>query len=347
MNKRQRSRKRQFMEHLTSNMEENKSPEPAIKLNYEMYLDASMTVKRYDKAGMVNQINREDNIPILEEILTKEEEYYNNNLRYLKLKFGKKVPKKHLDETLEEVKSYVDEFLGISPGLVKTCKVSYPGFLNDNYFYTLERVKKKHPLKKELKYSTIASIIAATNMATLSIMQGTINPMQIMISAGIASMPLAFRMIRNNWITYTKRYEGSYHRLPKGKEEIFTTKTARESLIPVLAHEYAHHCKNSLVDLNNYCIDNNPLKHSFDAFDEGLAMGVEKHIAQTYRENEGNMTFEYDSYAHEIEKLARTYYMDLPELRQEGKREASKKNTNQQPGPVRHRPHILHDRISG
>ena len=58
----------------------------------------------------------------------------------------------------------------------------------------------------------------------------------------------------------------------------------RTSLIPGIAHEYAHyiHYRKGLGDL------------CYDLFAEGHARGVERHIAEEYKEKEDNEAFLYD-----------------------------------------------------
>lgn len=272
-----------------------KTMEPATIYPYHMYLEARKTVKKYDDASMLWHIKKEENIPILEEILAKEREYYFNNLKKQKLNFGKRVSKRHLEETLEEVKTQVDEFLDIRPGQVGTCEVSYPGLFDENYFYMMKKLKRRFPIKKDLKLSAITAAIAAAGATALSICQGTITPGQLMFCTGIASMPLIVRTIRNNWLAYNHRHAGCYW---YDKKEIATTRTARESLVPVLAHEYTHHATYSLVKRGEYL---------FNAFDEGLAMGTEDHIAKIYSEKEGNKTFEHYTFLINLEELAMVY----------------------------------------
>ncbi len=272
------------------------------KTKEDLCKDAMHTIKNYDYTNMLHHISSYENMQILEELVAKESEHC-LDIRSRKPKFSKRVPRKHLEETLEEVKAHVDEFLDTQMNKIETCEVNYPGIFGIHKEKRIAEVKSRFPIKKDIK--TLAGTASITLAGTAALLtNGNITLGQIIGLLGVASIPMALRMIRNNWLAHTERYVGYYYPLIK---EIVITRDLRESLIPILAHEYTHHINNTLVyDMFLYDTFYSGIK-DYEAFNEGLAMGAERHIARKYSENEENEAFEYFQSHHSIMTLSRAY----------------------------------------
>lgn len=91
------------------------------------------------------------------------------------------------------------------------------------------------------------------------------------------------------WAYNTLKSKGHYCDI---SEHITLKKEAKGKLIPVLAHEYAHHVQRKKISFIDY-------------FEEGQARSVQRHISNFYAEKEDNLTFS----VHNLREY------DLPELK--------------------------------
>ncbi|MFH1333184.1 MAG: hypothetical protein ABIH53_03040, partial [archaeon] len=261
---------------------------------------------KYNDINLCRYIKEKENLQILEEILAQELEYYNTTLKK-KLKFGKRIPKKHLEETLEEIKTPINEFLDITPGQIDACKITYPGIFDRNYFYRFKETKKYIPLKLSLKMTALLAICTTGSILINLNHLGTITPAMMAISVGAIASPLVTRELMAQWGIHYQEHAGCYW---PDRKEILITRSRREALIPVLAHEYTHHITERILNL-----------FTQNAFNEGIAMGTESHIAKLYHEKEDNKAFEYNTTLVDITTLTRSYAWS----RQQSGKEPNKK----------------------
>lgn len=81
--------------------------------------------------------------------------------------------------------------------------------------------------------------------------------------------------------------------------KIILERTSRETLVPTLAHEYAHHVQRT-QDL--------PINSEYDVFREGHARGVQRYIARYFAEAESNPAFLYQITDWTVAELKAVYY---------------------------------------
>ncbi|MBW2992026.1 hypothetical protein KY345_02295 [Candidatus Woesearchaeota archaeon] len=220
-------------------------------------------IKQLRNGNLKRVLLREENIPILEELLDRESQRFipiQRKKKEGKLDFGGKVAE--LDEFFSKIKEEVDSFLGISdvdtprygyfnlfkPGILSTTMLINYAVQTYNFMVNVARASQEPDLERSLMW-----LVGGCS--------------------GLVSVGL-LHSIANNPI---------YNPLSK---TISLKREKRALLTPNVGHEYTHYVqdKKGLGDI---------LKtHSI--FNEGQARGVQRHISEAYMEREDNKAFLYD-----------------------------------------------------
>ncbi len=200
-----------------------------------------------------------------------------------KLSLQKPIGKTKLDETLTEIKGHVDEFLGVKK--VKECEIRYA-------------INASEPIKKlALAILPVATILGITNSGT-SYNLAEIFPMTALnVGSGLIGAFFGFEFV-SSAMGFMDSRDAPYYGPNEGCEgTVVIKKESRTLQIPTIAHEYTHHVQNSV-------------RGSFTMLAEGIARGVERHIAKMYAEKEDNPSFLYDSTMTTTRELG-TGYINL------------------------------------
>jgi len=198
----------------------------------------------------------EDNIPAIEELLDKESQRLRRLQRLKedgKLDFGDNVSPEELKELFSQICTEVDEFLGIQDGEVPDCgyfNIFKPGFDSTSIL---------------LLYA-LSAIGVAYGLTPLFTDQ---NPdIDHFISAALGALASTQAAI-----SHLALKQPAYDLSSKG---VTLKKVARTDLIPMAGHEYAHSIHDKIGIASK----------TYTAFTEGHARGVEKQLADNYRERE-------------------------------------------------------------
>lgn len=204
----------------------------------------------------------EDNIPAIEDLLDKESQRL-EKLKVLKknkkLNLGDKVSAKELEELFPNICKEVDEFLGIQEGKV-------PKF---EYFDLMKPGLKTTPL---LSLYVLSTLFTAGNLIYFFASQNS--DISYLQDAAVGAMFFSFAKVLHS-------LETSNYNL--GSQKITLEKLPRTKLITTAGHEYTH----SVQDINGLA------SKKYSIFVEGHAIGVEKYLAEKYKEREDNEAFLY------------------------------------------------------
>lgn len=226
---------------------------------------------------------RRENIPVIEELLIRESE----NLERLKrlrrrkeLKFGKKIKREEMLCLYPEICREVNDFLG----------VGFMDMPNAEYFSLFRPELKKMMVLAGYGLSEAAAVFGGSE-----ILYGDMNPRDFIISiAGIALL-----LKTSNIHAHMKIPKYDHH-----KSRIVVEKTAREKLIPIIAHEYTHHIQRRR-GIN---------KMKWSVFMEGHARGVQRKISQNFMEREDNEAFMYNTLDITLDEFKKAYEFMCEEL---------------------------------
>lgn len=188
------------------------------------------------------------------------------------LDFGPKIKEQDLPDLLEEVKTAVDSFIGVSGPEI--CQVRFR--------HLRELVK---PIKecssdywvKRLGETFIWTVGGAVNMCA-----APSDELILPIIGLTGSCGLAVTMLAEEFFAWQKMPPACYRPL----EQIIISKVkSKVQLIPALAHEYTHHIQFHAGLRND----------AYSMLKEGFAQGIERHIAAKYAQKEHNEAFLYHS----------------------------------------------------
>lgn len=189
-----------------------------------------------------------------------------------RLDFGPKVKEQDLPALLEEVKNEVDSFIGISGPEI--CEVKFRRLR--------ELVKPARECSSDywlnrLGETFIWAFIGAISMGAAPSEELLLPTIGLIGSCGLAATISVEELV--HWIKLTPacyRYK---------EQAILSKFRSRTQLIPALAHEYTHHILFH-AELTN---------DAYSMLNEGLAQGIERHIARVYAKKEHNDAFLYHS----------------------------------------------------
>ncbi len=220
---------------------------------------------------MLERICNEKDICLLDLVIDKESEYLDIlEEKKEKLDFGPKIKPQELPGLLSEVKTEVDKFLGITE--TRSCNIGYASLSN-------------WEIQKDMSLTSLIALPAFSlvSSSVIQIINPSISRGNLIIMAGTATLGLTLSMLRFEY-NLIKHNSPCYE---PSKKRIFLKECPRATLIPTIAHEYMHHVESSIIDEEDH--------KKFGALSEGLATGVERHIAQLYRDRENNEAFLYST----------------------------------------------------
>lgn len=215
---------------------------------------------RIENRNLESIVGQEDNLPLVEQVLDAEAarlQRLQALQRQKRLDFGRTVSQDELDDLFPKIKRDVDDFLGMTT-------IGMPRYRHYNLF----KDGRVFPLWCGV---TLLSVCGSLFRLMLN---SSIGNVSLNLSVGIAAVGTWVQLYR---IDNTSFYARS------SETVILERGLPRTTLIPLAAHEYAHHIQHARgLDGNEYFI----LK-------EGHARGVERHVAEEYREREDNEAFLY------------------------------------------------------
>ncbi len=270
---------------------------------------------------LLRQLCRQENLGELEILISSQlEEFVPINLS--ELEFGAGLTSEEIKEIFPKVKEDVDNFLGTHHIDVPDCDYynffkpglnTIPFWINYSFaasvpiYLTLGETIRNY-LPEDLN-SIVSNIILSPGLGILTIL-----PFLISFNGYLANL--------------TSGYDPLFRHITLQKEEMneetgTLRKISRPKLIPIMAHEYAHHVqkKQGLA-----LFDNRVLL-------EGHARGVERHISELYCEREGNDAFMYGIYNRTITELQQTYGWICRRLEIKGREEFLPKKQTREIGP--------------
>lgn len=250
-------------------------------------------IEKYKNDSLLAHITKRRNIQILEEILDRETSRL-KQLQKTKQKPGKRLNKKGLQEMLAEVKPHIDEFLDVPPEMATLCEISYPNMLKKNYYSMFDMVTEQNPIKTQIKVSASLLTIGLAGSMLFECIRDA--PPTMSLCLGLFGLtPVIAQILSNAFEAHYEPHRGFYE---PNEESITVTRTRRTLLIPLIAHEYAHHVENMLSTTQF---------PELNSFREGLSLGAEKHIARIYKEKEDNDSFEFNDLNYSISTLTNAY----------------------------------------
>ena len=223
-----------------------------------------------------------DNVPAIEDILDKESQRL-GRLQNLKedgrLDFGDTVSSDELRELFPQICKEVDTFLGIQESGVPNCR----------YYHLFRPGLMTTPI---LVLYTLSALQVTSALTSFSTDQNpdTNHLLGHLFSAG-AGATLFYTAAAFHAIVKKPRYDTL-------SQKINLERVARTELIPAAGHEYTHH-----IQWRNGIRSNR--KH--DIFMEGHAQGVEKQLADNYREREDNEAFLYVTSSRTVNEFKSAY----------------------------------------
>jgi len=246
------------------------------------------------------------NIEPLESLLEKELLKKNKLLDLFvenQLNFGDYVPRKDLEETLSEVKTEVDKFLGVSD--IGSPNINYKSVWIPN---------KKHVFFLPGVVAGLCSVGMASLIPDLdnyNIMKYV--PSALLMVTGIGSSASIYFTIFRGESTYYP----TLNDIDLRKEKI-------TRLIPAIGHEYAH-----------YVMDKSGIKTKRKSIlAEGFAMGVEHYISEVFAEKENNEAFLFDISTLTLSNLYSTYHWICEKLGKNDRRYFIHDGCKVEPEPV-------------
>ncbi len=234
-------------------------------------------LKQINDTALLGALQQQEHILPLEDLLDKEAQ----RLRRLqalkedgKLDFGRKLEEDELQELFPQVCQDVNAFLGVD------CSMPRYGYFSE------WKLRPDSLATLGLYILGGTSLLAGIKLLS-SVQEQGLDDMRLYWGywcASVATLTTLFAM-RLSWEFRKNQYD---HRF----KMVTVKKGPRTSLIPSAGHEYAHHVQDSTFgadgDWNKRTIFNRTI------FNEGHARGVERHIAEMYREREDNEAFLYD-----------------------------------------------------
>lgn len=231
-------------------------------------------LSQIENAPMKRRLLRVENLPIMEDLLARESQRL-ERLKKLKkegkLNLGDKVSSGELRELFPQICREVDDFLGIQNGEV-------PKF---GYYSLFRPGLKTTPVL--FLYTLSASQIAED--LTALVMGININPQNFLMDASLFAYAVSLHLMAKS---------PSYNHFSK-----FVTleRTVRTYLIPAAAHEYTHDVQQR----------NGILRKECSIFNEGQARGIERQLAEMYRDGEDNEAFLYGVLDRDICEIKSVY----------------------------------------
>jgi hypothetical protein len=238
-------------------------------------------------------LQREENIPVLEEILDKELKKL-AILQNQKLDFGKMPKRKELPALFAEVKKDVDNFLHVEniPNPVVACNRisvgSYLKFIPSAACVVaglagISNIIGRAILGQELQDEFIRSL---DNKSLYYAMHHIINGLVAIGGLALADGVRLSIKKKLDVVDYHPYYK--HIRVKRTNFAILTTD---------LAHEYAHHVQNIVgINMNNH-----------DYFTEGHAEGVARNIARIYAEKKDNPAYLLDTTRISVDEIKSVY----------------------------------------
>lgn len=223
---------------------------------------------------VLNELLDINNVPLLEEILNKELKLF-GSLKGKKLDFSPIPKKEELDELFEEVKDEVDRFLHIAP--LEGCSCRYKTLWKDG----------RDGLMK-IPSGTILLISSIVALSSLGITTGTL-PFVFALGKGVKNYIDGWNSI--------EQHQKSPSVYANENKEIQLNKNHKESLIPTIAHEYAHFVQEMFglrFDINK-------------TMTEGHARCVERHVAFDRARKEDNQAYLFNHVYRTVPELRTTY----------------------------------------
>ncbi len=251
---------------------------------------------------------RRENLPVLEEVLARESAELERLQRLKKrgkLDFGKLVKEEEVPELLAEIYPEVDYFLGFTGGN-----------LPSHQFYSRQAIARLTETGQAEKLVTRGGIVS-TFVGSAEIVRNVVlemSPDPLWTSIGIALLGAgAYALNRGRKMRTMSFHEGWGYTFSL----IELVEAPRSSFIPTTAHEYAHHLQ-QIKQLHS---------RRYLTFLEGHARGVERTIAEHYREKEDNEAFLWDISNETVEELKLAYQWICAGLGEKPKRSLGKTRT--------------------
>ena len=250
--------------------------------------------------NLTSLLLKKEKISALEELLfieSKKLESLKKQKR--KLDFGKKICYKELEQFFPKLKKEVDDFLDVQ-------NIFFP---NIKYLSNIENMALSPKISTYAGLYYVLSIsnfgFLLNNLSILTNKFPLLNTLLMlnMIICGISGISLHSRVDSSGYFPT--------------RESIRIKKEKRANLIPVLAHEYTHHIQ---------CKKNFGFKEE-NVFIEGHARGVQRYIAETYRERENNDAFLYENLGIDVMEIKNCYIWASKKLKEPLKKSLLKINT--------------------
>jgi hypothetical protein len=228
-----------------------------------------------------------ENVPVIEELMYRESrrvERLRGLVKRGELRFGRKIKQGEMRELLPEVCREVNNFLGVMP-------IEPVDIPNAEYYNIFNPKLKNMLLLTSFGLSEAAMIMGAGNM----VYGDAMNPKDIfLLLAGGAAL---FRCSKEYSDMKCPKYNAK-------TKKIILQKTSREKLIPIIAHEYAHHIQRRR-GIN---------KTKWSIFTEGHARGVQRKISKIFSERENNEAFIYQISEMDMGEYKKAYRFMCEEL---------------------------------
>lgn len=226
-------------------------------------------------SNLIQLLLDKDNISPLESILDNESQYL-KKIQNLKdsqaLDFGPKLNKVDLKVEFSGVKEEVDRFLGVSDVAQPSCD-----------YYSI--------FKPDI--STVP-LLGMYGFGALCTIEGLLK-----FPYDPANAFFGIILLQNAFFLHIIERGGSRYNLLTRSIIMSPLHKYRADVIPVVGHEYAHHVQRRKLSL--------PLLPKRSYFDEGHARGVQRFIANSYRNKENNEAFMYDYLDLSVAELRVTY----------------------------------------
>ncbi len=252
-----------------------------------------------ENSSLKKRLLNKEHIPAIEKILerdAKELQRLRNLSEKGKLSFGGKVSPAELQELFPGVCRQVDSFIGIpSKG---TPKVGYYSVFKPGWLTT--------PLwvcYLGFGYHTASHLVDF-------FADGSRDQIHVLWALSNAS----FFMATAEW--HLRFMPKSYYNSTSGK--ITLERTSRTCLLPTAAHEYAHH----VLDREGLAVGR------YTMFQEGYAMGIERHLAREYCKREDNEAFKYHNLELDVLHLSLAYAWMCRKLGREPRKSISVNKTS-------------------
>lgn len=247
-----------------------------------------------------------DNISLLEYLLDCESQRLKGLQKQKeigKLNFGDKVSSDELKDLFPHICTEVDAFLGIQDVVVP--RVGYPNI------FKLGLVTTPALGGFILSISQLATTLLSPLFTEQNYVINKQFADEIALNTIICIMAVALYQI-----SHVAQYDSL-------SNKITLERVPRAELIPTVGHEYTHSVqrRKGVLSSNNYLI-----------FGEGHARGVEKHLAEDYREKEDNEAFLYPSSDRTVGEFKSAYIWMCRKLEQQPRKSLLKIKTSRDRG---------------